>query len=154
MHMIKFNDIWEQKLFPLFIVRGWKYRRGGENIVTIFSPRGEDIVGVKISSHTGCHEAACGRAGQHNDCCAGLQYQPRQHRPYKWSISILPRSQFYKKQGILAFLTSCTAVCPHQCSRNDAWRQAPIPRSDALRRNICIFTKWLTLHHINVHNFF
>ena len=51
MHMIKFNDIWEQKLFPLFIVRGWKYRRGGENIVTIFSPRGEDIVGVKISSH-------------------------------------------------------------------------------------------------------
>ena len=52
MHMIKFNDIWEQKLFPLFIVRGWKYRRGGENIVTIFSPRGEDIVGVEISSHT------------------------------------------------------------------------------------------------------
>ena len=52
MHMIKFNDIWEQKLFPLFIVRGWKYRRGGENIVTIFSPRGEDIMGVKISSHT------------------------------------------------------------------------------------------------------
>ena len=31
---------------------------------------------------------------------------------------------------------------------------SPIPRSDALRRNICIFTKWLTLHHINVHNFF
>ena len=53
MHMIKFNDIWEQKLFPLLMVRGWKYRRGGENIVTIFSPRGEDIVGVKISSHTG-----------------------------------------------------------------------------------------------------
>ena len=53
MHMIKFNGIWEQKLFPLLIVRGWKYRRGGENIVTIFSPRGEDIVGVKISSHTG-----------------------------------------------------------------------------------------------------
>ena len=53
MHMIKLNDIWEQKLFPLLIVRGWKYRRGGENIVTIFSPRGEDIVGVKISSHNG-----------------------------------------------------------------------------------------------------
>ena len=51
--LIKFNDIWERKLFPLLIVRGWKYRRGGENIVTIFSPRGEDIVGVKISSHTG-----------------------------------------------------------------------------------------------------
>ena len=57
MHMIKFNDIWEQKLFPLLIVRGWKYRRGGENIVTIFSPRGEDIVGVKISSHTGTNRA-------------------------------------------------------------------------------------------------
>ena len=56
MHMIKFNDIWEQKLFPLLIGRGWKYRRGGENIVTIFSPRGEDIVGVKISSHTGIPE--------------------------------------------------------------------------------------------------
>ena len=53
MHIIKFNDIWEQKLFPLLIVRGWKYRKGGENIVTIFSPQGEDIVGVKISSHTG-----------------------------------------------------------------------------------------------------
>ena len=52
MHMIQFNDIWEKKLFPLLIVRGWKYRRGGENIVTIFSPRGEDIVGVKISSHS------------------------------------------------------------------------------------------------------
>ena len=53
MHMIKFNDIWEQKLFSLLIVMGWKYRIGCENIVTIFSPRGEDIVGVKISSHTG-----------------------------------------------------------------------------------------------------
>ena len=53
MHMMKFNVIGERKLFPLLIVRGWKYRRGGENIVTIFSPRGEDIVGVKISSHTG-----------------------------------------------------------------------------------------------------
>ena len=53
MHMIKFNDIWEQKLFPLLIVRVWKYRWGGENIVTIFSPGGEDIVGVKILSHTG-----------------------------------------------------------------------------------------------------
>ena len=53
MHMIKFNDIWEQKNFLLLIVRGWKYRIGGENIVTIFSPQGEDIFGVKISSHTG-----------------------------------------------------------------------------------------------------
>ena len=46
MHMIKFNDIWEQKLSPLLIVKGWKYRRGGE-----------DIVGVKISSHTGTTRA-------------------------------------------------------------------------------------------------
>ena len=37
------------------------------------------------------------RNGRHNSCCAGLQYQPLQRRPYKWSISILPRSQFYKK---------------------------------------------------------
>ena len=50
---MQFKDISEQKLFPSLIVRGWKYRRRGENIVTIFSPRGEDIVGVKISSHTG-----------------------------------------------------------------------------------------------------
>ena len=57
MHMIKFSDIWEQQLFPLFRVRGWKYRRGDENIVTIFSPRGEDTVGVKISSHTGTTRA-------------------------------------------------------------------------------------------------
>ena len=54
---------------------------------------------------------------------AGLQYQPRQRRPYKWSISILPRSQFYKNQGKLAFSTSCPAVRPHWRLRNDAWRR-------------------------------
>ena len=53
MHMKKFDDIRKQNLFPLLIVRGWKYRRGGANFVTIFSPRAEDTVGVKISSHTG-----------------------------------------------------------------------------------------------------
>ena len=42
-----------------------------------------------------------GRAGRHNECCSGLQYQPRQRRPYKWSISILPRSQFTKSKGNL-----------------------------------------------------
>ena len=30
-----------------------KYRKGGQYIVTIFWPRGQNIVGVKISSHTG-----------------------------------------------------------------------------------------------------
>ena len=44
-----------------------------------------------------------GRAGRHNECCSGLQYQPRQRRPYKWSISILPRSQFTKIKGNLRF---------------------------------------------------
>ena len=44
-----------------------------------------------------------GRAGQHNECCSGLQYQPRQRRPYQWSISILPRSQFTKSKGNLHF---------------------------------------------------
>ena len=63
------------------------------------------------------------RAGQHNECCAGLQYQPRQRRPYKWSISILPRSQFNKKHGKLAFSTFCTAIRPHRRLRNDAWRR-------------------------------
>ena len=29
-----------------------KYRKGGQYIVTIFWPRGQNIVGVKISSHT------------------------------------------------------------------------------------------------------
>ena len=57
---------------------------------------------------------------RHNECCAGLQYQPWQGRRYKWSISILPRSQFYKKQGKLAFSTSCTSVRPHGRLRNDA----------------------------------
>ena len=73
------------------------------------------------TSCAGRRAAACGRAGRHNECCSGLQYQPRQRRPYKWSISILPRSQFYKKQGKLAFSTSCTAVRPHRRLRNDAW---------------------------------
>ena len=40
---------------------------------------------------------------QHNSCCSGLQYQPLQRRPYKWSISILPRSQFTKSKGNLRF---------------------------------------------------
>ena len=77
-----------------------------------------------------CHQAqhelcrpSRGRAGRHNECCAWWQYHPRQRRPYKWSISILPRSQFYKKQGKLAFSTSCTAVRPHRRLRNDAWRR-------------------------------
>ena len=83
------------------------------------------VVGTAIRNSTSCagrRAAACGLAGRHNECCSGLQYQPRQRRPYKWSISILPRSQFYKKQGKLAFSTSCTAVRPHRRLRNDAWR--------------------------------
>ena len=82
------------------------------------------VVGTAIRNSTSCAgrcAAACGRAGRHNECCSGLQYQPRQRRPYKWSISILPRSQFYKKQGKLAFSTSCTAVRPDRRLRNDAW---------------------------------
>ena len=84
------------------------------------------VVGTAIRNSTSCagrRAAACGRAGRHNECCSGLQYQPRQRRPYKWSISILPRSQFYKKQGKPAFTTSCTAVLPHRRLRNDAWRR-------------------------------
>ena len=61
MHMKKFDDIWEQNLFLLLIMRGWKYHWGAENIVTIFSPRGEDNVGVKISSHTGTMTTAPGQ---------------------------------------------------------------------------------------------
>ena len=59
------------------------------------------VVGTAIRNSTSC--AACGRAGRHNECCSGLQYQPRQRRPYKWSISILPRSQFTKSKGNLRF---------------------------------------------------
>ena len=47
------------------------------------------VVGTAIRNSTSCagrRAAACGRAGRHNECCSGLQYQPRQHRPYKWSI--------------------------------------------------------------------
>ena len=64
------------------------------------------VVGTAIRNSTSCagrRAAACGRAGRHNECCSGLQYQPRQHRPYKWSISILPRSQFTKSKRNLRF---------------------------------------------------
>ena len=64
------------------------------------------VVGTAIRNSTSCaghRTAACGRAGRHNECCSGLQYQPRQRRPYKWSISILPRSQFTKNKGNLRF---------------------------------------------------
>ena len=84
------------------------------------------VGGTAIRHSTSCagrRAAACGRAGRHNECCAWWQYHPRQRGPYKWSISILPRSQFYKKQGKLAFSTSCTAVRPHRRLRNDAWRR-------------------------------
>ena len=84
------------------------------------------VGGTAIRHSTSCagrRAAACGRAGRHNECCAWWQYHPRQRRPYKWSIFILPRSQFYKKQGKLAFSTSCTAVRPHRRLRNDAWRR-------------------------------
>ena len=53
------------------------------------------VVVTAIRHSTSCagrRAAACGRAGRHNERCAGLQYQPRQRRPYKWSISTLPRS--------------------------------------------------------------
>ena len=55
------------------------------------------------TSCAGRRAAACGRAGRHNECCSGLQYQPLQRRPYKWSIYILPRSQFTKSKGNLRF---------------------------------------------------
>ena len=64
------------------------------------------VVGTAIRNSTSCagrRAAACGRAGRHNECCSGLQYQPLQRRPYKWSISILPRSQFTKSKGNLRF---------------------------------------------------
>ena len=56
---------------------------------------------------------------------SGCYCNPAQHElwPYKWSISILPRSQFKKKEGKLAFSVSCTAVRPHWRLRNDAWRR-------------------------------
>ena len=55
-------------------------------------------------------------------------------------MSILPRSQFYKKLGKLAFSTSCTAVRPHRRLRNDAWRQ------DSLWRHNCYVTSQSTGH--------
>ena len=39
-------------------------------------------------------------AGRHNECSAGLQYQPRQCRVYKWSICILPWSKYTKNYDI------------------------------------------------------
>ena len=87
------------------------------------------VVGTAIRHSTSCagrRVAACGCVGRHNEWCAGLQYQPLQRRPYKWSISILPRSRFYKKQRKLAFSTSCTAVRPHRRLRNDAWRRPTV----------------------------
>ena len=113
------------------------YQRGREICYHLIFSNGEvlgidhdtvcaGVGGTAIRHSTSCagrRAAACGRAGRHNECCAWWQYHPRQRRPYKWSISILPRSQFYKKQGKLAFSTSCTAVRPHRRLRNDAWRR-------------------------------
>ena len=81
------------------------------------------VGGTAIRHSTSCAGRRAAACGRHNECCAWWQYHPRQRRPYKWSISILPRSQFYKRQGKLAFSTSCTAVRPHRRLRNDAWRR-------------------------------
>ena len=61
------------------------------------------VVGTAIRNSTSCAGRRAAACGRHNECCSGLQYQPRQHRPYKWSISILPRSQFTKSKGNLRF---------------------------------------------------
>ena len=64
------------------------------------------VVGTAIRNSTSCagrRAAACDRAGRHNECCSGLQYQTLQRRPYKWSISILPWSQFTKRRETCVF---------------------------------------------------
>ena len=81
------------------------------------------VVGTAIRHSTSCAGRRAAACGRHNECCARLQYQPRQGRPYMWSISIIPLSQFYKKQGKLAFSTSCTTVRPHRRFRDDALRR-------------------------------
>ena len=81
------------------------------------------VGGTAIRHSTSCAGRRAAACGWHNECCAWWQYHPWQRRPYKWSISILPRSQFYKKQGKFVFSTSCTAVRPHRRLRNDAWRR-------------------------------
>ena len=93
-----------------WLAGGWKYRKGGEGIVTIFSPRVVNIVryfkpgvriwgggggggggGGEISYHTGR------RTGWHNECCVRLQYQPRQRRPYKSNFYSTTITIFFKK---------------------------------------------------------
>ena len=84
------------------------------------------VVGTAIRNSTSCagrRAAACGRVGRHNECCSRLQYQPWQRRPYKWSISILPRSQFTKSTGNLRFRRLVPLFRPHRRLRNDAWRR-------------------------------
>ena len=61
------------------------------------------VVGTAIRNSTSCAGRRAAACGRHNECCSGLQYQPRQRRPYKWSISILPRSQFTKNKENLRF---------------------------------------------------
>ena len=114
----QFRSSWEQF--------HWRYYRMKVVIGIDHDTVCAGVVGTAIRHSTSCagrRTAACGRADLHNECRAGLQYQPRQRKLYKWSISILPRSSFYKKQGKHAFSTSCTVVRPHRHLRNDAWRR-------------------------------
>ena len=50
------------------------------------------VVGTAIRNSTSCAGRRAAACRRHNECCSGLQYQPLQRRPYKWSLSILPRS--------------------------------------------------------------
>ena len=75
------------------------------------------------TGRTGRHEVACSRADRTHRCWTRLQYQPRQDRPYMWSISILPRSSCHEKTDELAFLTCSCTVHTHLRLRNDAYQR-------------------------------
>ena len=97
-----------QNCYLLFVISIFFANKHADNIIGIdHDTVCAGVVSTAIRNSTSCagrRAAACGRAGRHNECCYGLQYQPRQCRPYKWSISILPRSQFTEKsKGNLRF---------------------------------------------------
>ena len=54
-------------------------------MVTIFSPRGEDIVGVKISSHTGSTQ---------NNLCVDFTNLGKAFQLFLYKDSILPIKEF------------------------------------------------------------
>ena len=88
-----------------------KYRKGGQYIVTIFWPRGQNIVGVKISSHTVIKLQAALQRG-HRKLWQHRLLSKTQKLTSNLPKSHLPVSYFQVARLFLNFAQSTAVILP------------------------------------------